>query len=291
MKATFEEKEYETAANIELMCGPHSNFVRSSGQVLEEIVGYDTAASIGQYHPIWRILKAQRPRGVVLLPAYFPGSTSRASGRLPQTSINLILQYKRPEYLSSPKSRQWSYWNNDYFRFQVTDHQQKALARLERNIGSRALVRYACPAFHASNDLEASQLAGTVLANSGFVSPNRLGVHKIWTYRKPGIAGIPNQSGEPQSFENIEQLIEISQEIALSNSNTLSENNENYLEQMCVGLEESFPDLMNYVDVWIRHLKTEKLELSSEQFETLRNYVFIQSSLRKLNSHWLVVDY
>lgn len=290
MKATFEEKEYETAANIELSCGSSSNFVRSSGQVLEAIVGYDTVASVDPNHTIWRVLRTPRPPGVMLLPAYFSSKGTRVVGRIPQSSVNLILQYKRPEYLNSPKSKQWHFWNNEYFRFQVTEHQQKALARLERSIGTRGLVRYACPAFKESSELEIHQIGGNVLANSGFVSPNRLGVHKVWTYQKPGIFGIPNHSGEPQKFESFRQILNETEDIASKSSISISNQNFDILNQMKDGLLESFPKVMESVENWIGNLKFDQVELASDQYESLRNYAFIQSSLRKLKAHWLVVN-
>lgn len=289
MKATFEEKEYETAANIELSCGSNSNFVRSSGQVLEAIVGYDMVASVDPNHTIWSVLRAPRPPGVVLLPAYFSSKGTRVVGRIPQSSVNLILQYKRPEYLNSPKGKQWPYWNNEYFRFQVTEHQQRALARLERSIGTRGLVRYACPAFKESSELEIHQIGGNVLAKSGFVSPNSLGKHKVWTYQKPGIVGIPNSLGEPQSFESFDEIKHMASNVPSIDQPNERSDDFRYLEQMANGLVESFPDLKKKVQSWLNELRFGQLELSELQFEAIENYAFIQSSLRKNNTKWYLI--
>ena len=96
--AEFEEKQYEIAATVEL--GRRGD-VFGAGQVLEKIVGYDAAAAPSADHPIWRVLRLPRPRGLRLLPSHWQRRTQPAARELPSVAVSLILQYKRPEYLLS----------------------------------------------------------------------------------------------------------------------------------------------------------------------------------------------
>jgi hypothetical protein len=91
-----------------------------------------------------------------------PGVNPPAS-RLPPTPVSLILQYKRPEYLSGPRAEQWRFWRQPYFRFGRTSDQHTVLRRLERNLGSDAIVRYAAPAFWRRGDLDAAHFGQWVL--------------------------------------------------------------------------------------------------------------------------------
>lgn len=131
-----------------------------------------------------------------------PGVNPPAS-RLPPTPVSLILQYKRPEYLSGPRAEQWRFWRQPYFRFGRTSDQHTVLRRLERNLGSDAIVRYAAPAFWRRGDLDAARFGQWVLVRSGFVSPNAVGRHRVWTYVKPGIDGRANPRRRPDPLKGL----------------------------------------------------------------------------------------
>ena len=178
MKAGFEEKQYESAANIELAFGNSRNFVHSSGQVFEAIVGYDAIAHADSEHVIWQILALPRPPGVRLVPELWKGGQSPRAASLPSHPVNLFLQYKRPEWMYGHRAAQWSYWRSSFYRFTLEQRQQEVLLRLEANLSSDAIVRYASPAFSDLSELEARQLAGEILNGSGFVAPSSLQGHK-----------------------------------------------------------------------------------------------------------------
>jgi len=179
--AEFEEKSYEIAACGEFMrgLGGQIGHVFAPGQVLEARLGYDAAVSVSQRHPIWNVLQVPRPAGVRLLPTYWRGGKQPEAGRLPGALISLVVQFKRPEYLHAGTAAQWRYWREPYFRFARQTRQQRILRRLERAVGNDALVRYSAPAFWRWRDLEAAQLAGRVLEESGFVSPAALDRHSV----------------------------------------------------------------------------------------------------------------
>jgi hypothetical protein len=130
VRAEFEEKQFELAMSVELADG-RLGTVYSSGQVLEAIVGYDAVAQPRHNNPIWQILQVPRPAGLRLVPVMWaPGATPDAS-RLPASPVSLILQYKRPEYISRAPAKQWTYWRAPYFRFERKQPQHKILRQLE----------------------------------------------------------------------------------------------------------------------------------------------------------------
>jgi hypothetical protein len=208
-RAEFEEKEYEIVFAIELASGRYNRFgtIFSSGQVLEKIVGYDAAATPDEQSDIWRLLQLPRPPGVRLVPSMWNPGINPLPHDLPHSPVSLILQYKRPEFLSGSQARQWRLWNQPYFRFARSTDQHTVLRRLERSLGSDAIVRYAAPAFWRRGELEAAQLGRRVLVRSGFVSPNTIGRHRVWTYVRPGIAGRANPPTRPRPFESIDDIV------------------------------------------------------------------------------------
>lgn len=206
VKAEFEEKEFENAANIELALGNAlPGRVVAIGQVLEHLLGFDAAARPDNDHLIWTVLNATRPPGLRLVPSMWPGSPIER-GALPTLPVSLVIQYKRPEYLKGANSRQWRLWHEPYFRFTRAPQQHEVLRSLEQRVGADLIVRYASPAFWRRGQLEAHQVAGRVLRRTGFVSPTQLGRHKVWTYVRPGVIGRANPSGEEWRFQGLRDL-------------------------------------------------------------------------------------
>jgi len=71
-RAEFEEKEYEQLAGVELAergGGNGSALLFPAGQVLEHVLGYDTAPDPVEGSVVWRVLQVPRPPGVRLVPA------------------------------------------------------------------------------------------------------------------------------------------------------------------------------------------------------------------------------
>ena len=192
--AEFEEKQYETAANIEL--GLQHAAVFAAGQVLEAVVGYDAAIHPPAQAPIWSLVGAA-PGGLVLTPNLWQRARVQPKApQLPSTYVSLILQYKRPKYLTTSMATQWHHWGKPYFRFPILHRQQVILSHLENALAARAVLRYACPAFWMYNDLQTYQAARDVLSQSTFVSAISLTGHSAWTYDLPGTVGYANPNGE-----------------------------------------------------------------------------------------------
>jgi hypothetical protein len=87
----FEEKSYEIAYSVELGRGIGGSLtVFAPGQVLENILGFDSAAAPGPSHPLWQVLGLPRPPGLSMVPALWSGGTTPASGHLPSYPVSVF---------------------------------------------------------------------------------------------------------------------------------------------------------------------------------------------------------
>lgn len=288
-RAEFEEKQYETAANIELARRLRHPAVFSSGQVLEEILGYDTVAAPSASHVIWRVLGVSRPKGVRLVPSFWLPYPSPPAERLPLSPVSLVLQFKRPDHLRGASARQWRLWSHPYFRFERTEKQHQVLRRVEQRVGNAAVVRYAAPAFWRYTELEAHQLAGRVLDESGFVSPAALGSHKVWTYDRPGALGYPNPDGEGLRFQSLDELLFRELPSVQSAELVLYRPLVEHVALLAEAVGYRSPAVRGPVEQWVRLVAREVPELESGVLRRLHDYALVQSALTKIGACWFLV--
>jgi hypothetical protein len=283
--AEFEEKQYEVAATVEL--GRRAD-VFGAGQVLEKIVGYDAAAAPSADHPIWRVLRVPRPKGLRLLPSHWQPGNQPPAGQLPSVVVSLILQYKRPEYLRGARAKQWESWGRPYFRISRTSGQQRVLLRLERNLRTAATVRYAAPAFWRRGELEAAQLASAVLSRSGYVRPSDLGSHRVWTYDQPGIDGRANPAGPRRHFETLEQLFVGESLMNEPRDLVLYDDLPGHLRNLGGAALARNPSLRRDVEVWVKTLYSRDLGLTPVQIGQLGDLAAIVTVTDQVGASWHV---
>jgi hypothetical protein len=286
----FEEKEYEVAFAVEL--GQSMTYVRSSGQVLEKVVGYDAATNPAAQHEVWRMLRLRRPPGIrLVVPLWAPGKLP-PQDRLPASAVSLLLQYKRPEFMVGPNASQWRLWGQPYYRFTRTGHQQRILVRLERHLGGRAMVRYAAAAFHLRGELEQHMIQSAVIRNSGFVEPRGLGSHSVWTYLGPGIVGRANPDGEPIRFETFEDLFTDHGEPTISRAD-LVENDEDRLDAHLALLgavaREREPSLRIPIERWLRAAAAAEIQLSATTKRRIADIASITTLMHRIGGSWHLV--
>ena len=289
--AEFEEKEYEGAANGELAAG---GFIMSAGQVIEKIVGYDAIAAPVASHVVWQLLRVPRPPGIRLLPRFwYPGETPSAA-RLPEQPVSLVLQYKRPQYLHGPRAAQWSYWHQPYYRFTRRDFQHKVLRRLERALGSAAVVRYASPAFWRYAELEAAAVTHQVLRLTGFVPPLAMGSHRVWTYVQPGIGGRANPTARHVPFETTDQLFAswgTPPDSSLSvRAGALPDRLGIHLGVIAQAARSQEPLLRHKVAEWVRRVRSRELLLSDTGLQQLAYVATITSLMDRIGATWHIAD-
>jgi hypothetical protein len=290
--AQFEEKEYELQFSIELAKGRFGT-VWGAGQVLEGIVGYDGVADPDIKHIVWKILKIPRPKGVILSPALWRGGSRPSPSDLNSKPITFVLQYKRPEYLRGARASQWNLWHKPYYRFKRSAKQQSILARLEQNLSGSAVVRYASPAFWTRADYEANASTGTVIEKSGFVSPNALKRHSVWTYIEPGIEGKANPSGQKIQFESASGLEK------LLNSSSYKDKSESIelVDEYGYELARQFGSLADYrqptlrkeIKVFAENLMKTELNLSTKTRISIIALAAFTTLLENIGASWYLV--
>ncbi len=278
----FEEKQYEQAANIEL--GVRHTNVFSAGQVMESVLGYDAAAHQPASSPIWRILRANPRSGIMLVPnLWFRAATQPPSAVLPTKIISLVLQYKRPEYLSRSNSKQWHYWNQPYFRFDLMDHQQRILEAFESSSEQAVVTRYASPGFWKFAELEDRIMNRMVLEDSNYVRPNRLIGHDCWTYVRCGIRGYANADPEEIECERFDELFK--QLNRAADETTLLK----HLQLVSDQLRDAAPSTERITRDLFSNVEYEFDDLSTERRAGLANLELISSYAAEASANWFVL--
>ncbi len=290
-RAEFEEKEFEVAAAIELAWGPEGRgAIYSSGQVIENILGYDAAACPSTNHPIWGVLAVSRPPGLRLWPSFWLPGVMPPLARLPSNPVSLILQYKRPTYLHGPAAKQWHRWHRPYFRFERTADQQSVLLRLEKSISDSLLVRYAAPAFWTSGHLQTHQIARTVLISSGYVSPSMLVGHKVWTYERPGTVGYPNPSGRGGQFQSLADILSSMSSASTSlNQVAIFDGFDDHLRRLAQAATEREPTARALVREWVGRISPNQ-NLGTLTIQRLAYVASIQTVLNRIGATWYMRD-
>ncbi len=241
MKAHFEEKVFEQHLNNELLNGSHKFF--PPGQVLENLVGYDVALHT-ENAVFWRTIlrneswfkefSVSYQKGVFLeetennLEAVF-------NDAFPPFQFNAFIQHKRPNKMLNSRAAEWDRWKKEYFRYDIVDHQQDILEKLESKIGDDGVVVYASPAFYKMEELWDAVDSRTVVSKTNFCQPHRLINHRRYTYTEAGSHGIAHS--EPEEIQSKHFLEELERLYSLERTEVIS--NSEFLLQSCQIVESS----------------------------------------------------
>lgn len=301
-RTEFEEKEYEQPLNRQLLLG--SNNLWSPGQVFEKKIGIDSAI-LATKVLFWHLFNYKNiPAGSSLSKIdwrYFRTLSLKERKRLPSFKVNLLIQAKRPHYRYGVNS-DYAAWGitNDYWYFNTTPHQQKILEKLERKLNRKALVVYACPAFHKFSDLDKYISTGKLVSNSTFVKPSKLKNHSKWVYDTPGTVGLANPEIERHSDDSFEKQLEqlsiiTSNEINSSVNDTV--NNLLLLEKVAIDLckEELYENTIAKAFLRRRDEILEILEIQINIPNTIANrkavraYVTFECFVQTLNLSWWTI--
>lgn len=230
MRAEFEEKSYEQHLTSELVHSRKLFF--PPGQVLEDIIGFDVALHTSKsafwklfphMHPWWHRILFRHPPGTHLRPEWWQELEHKIE-LLPKFKFNCFIQAKRPEHMMRSDAAEYSSWGNPYFRFDTFPSQQKALVLLAQKTVGKAVVVYACPAFHTCGELWAAIKSGKLVKQSNFCEIAKLNGHSRYSFASAGNVGIAHS--EPIRIESVsfEQVLDSfhSQRPAQSNSSFLA---------------------------------------------------------------------
>jgi len=245
MLAEFEEKQYEQHLNNALLKDKRLLF--PPGQVLEGYLGFD--AALFTTHPkFWKHFPflykkyfwfwKKIPKGTAL-PKELWQEFEYLIEDLPRFKFNAFIQHKRPEYMSVSRAAEWTSWNSPYYRYKLIPHQQDALSRLEKTIGNKGVVVYACPAFHTMKEFWAAVEQEKIVDKSNFCQAGKLDNHQVYTFKSPGNYGIAHSEPEKiESYDLSRRLEELTRsEPATTNKEHLSDLGE-VLHSVLIEIEE-----------------------------------------------------
>lgn len=286
MNAQFEEKEYESPLIRQLMVESHSMW--SPGQVFEGNFGIDASLEV-LIPEFWTTIgHSDYPKGVILSNYNFGYVWRRINHekKLPDFSLNLFLQVKRPEGLRNrPNNLKALGLRSPYWRFWIKEHQQELLMKLARKLNNRAFVAYASPAFHLIEDLYSNTRNNTLIENSTFVRAERLNGHHKWVYDCSGSSGIA--CSEPERIEDEYFFNEINNAIE-KNINEKNNSNENLslLERNIFEIANENRETNSIAnEILIRYESIRKMEISQES----KNYILVNIFADLTNSNWITL--
>lgn len=181
MFVEFKEKTFESYFVSEL--SRKSKIHYCPDQTDELHLGFDAMF----YVPYWRHLLAPRHFDVGRWLRGVTPSDVNAMGRAfnrvyPDLKANLFFQFKRPEFLTTPKAKEWKEWHGAYFRFSLYQHQHDILVKLSQCSSGKARVLYAAPKLVTTVDLIDAAKQQKVLATTQLVEADKLIGHKKCTF-------------------------------------------------------------------------------------------------------------
>lgn len=125
---------------------------------------------------------------------------------IPAMKVNLLFQYKRPQYITMSTGSEWHLWNQKYFRYELYAQQHALLSHIETKFWNDAVVLYAAPSVVDVSELVNLKRAGSIIDHTNFRRARELDGHHRNTYIK---AGTYSQAcSEPEKIENF-NLIEM----------------------------------------------------------------------------------
>lgn len=224
MRTTYEEKTYENYFNTEL--AGKSDIYFPIGQVQEGNFGFD-AASFSRHNRLWRKFGHRFPfwrfwdypfHGAELrhIADEMEDLLNRELNHLPNMKVNLLFQYKKPEYILTAQGREWKHWNKPYFRYSIYQEQQKLLMHIHDNFSQDVLVLYASPAIKDINELVERHKQRKIIDFSNFSKAKDLDGHHKNTYVEAGTYSIA--CSEPREIERI-NLLQTLERIDYNNKN------------------------------------------------------------------------
>jgi hypothetical protein len=265
MRATFEEKTYENYFTTEL--SRLTDIYFPLGQVQEGSLGFDSSAfsfnrrlwrRLG--HPFWFFLPfaGLEFREIADEMEHFLGVTL---DNIPRMKANLLFQYKKPEYIAIALGREWVYWKEPYYRYDIYKEQQALLMHIQQQFGKRIFIVYASPALHDVNDLVSAYLNRQIINVSNFRKAAELNGHHRNTYTKAGRHSIAYS--EPEMYENFD-LIRTLEDIDQENINDKYNNRDfivNFRKQLASIMSENQYYSASFIKLNEQFKKIEKYEL------------------------------
>lgn len=296
--ADFEESEYRGPLYNQLERGNH--LVWEPGQVFEKHIGIDRAAYITDPY-FWGLHGLVAPMsGVVLLDYdwHYIWKKRLKNKILPDFKLNLFLQVKRPHAGNRPRGKvKKAGIVGDYWKFEITPHQQVALEQLEKTLNGKSIVCYAAPAFHTQAALYEHTRNQSIVPSSSFPPASALTGHGAWYYDNGGLSGVANPDFVRTEFEPLQtrivSLIERAQSRSVNAGESLRDLAESLVRSTSEVQEPSstdtwFQQLLNRVDDHVSSM-TELGLGDGEDIQAIMHYMQVRAFCNAYRLDWLVI--
>lgn len=206
MDVGYVEKTFETYINAELLNKYGHGW--APGQHEEGFVGFDFYFHMPLFLQFFRFgYHKNLYRGVNIrdILRYVEHEHSIILRKLPSIKVNMLLQYKCPEYMHKFNSKEGKYWNKDYYRYKIDMNQQQLIQNIHDNF-TDVIVLYAAPAINSADQLSKCALKKKIIKNTNFTEGSKLRGHKVNTYVEAG--NISKAFSEPEIIEsfNLERM-------------------------------------------------------------------------------------
>jgi hypothetical protein len=296
--ADFEESEYRGPLYNQLERGNH--LVWEPGQVFEKHIGIDRAAYVTDPY-FWGLHGLASPMsGVVLLDYdwHYIWKERLKDKILPDFTLNLFLQAKRPHSGTRPRGKvKKAGLTGDYWKFEITPHQQVALERMAANLNGNAVVCYAAPAFHTQAALYEHTKNQSIVPSSSFPPASALAGHGAWYYDRGGLSGVANPDFVHLEFEplqtRIANLVERIQPQSVNATKSLRDLANSLVRsdsevQAPSPTDTWFQQLLNRVEAQVSSM----LEFGvrdEEHIQSLRHFMQVRAFCNAHRLDWLVI--
>lgn len=285
MKASFEEKSYESYFNTELASLTDIYF--PLGQVQEGSLGFD-ASAMTRNRRLWRALGHPfwffpHFGGVSLLEIaedmeHFLGV---ALDNMPDMKANLLFQYKRPEFITKSSGAEWNHWNQPYYRYDIFREQHDLLMRIDASFGLQDFIVYAAPALINVNELVDAYIKRQIINLSNFRKASELSGHHRNTYTREGRYSIC--CSEPERSENFDLIKELNK---LEISGEISDNyNRNFIKNVSNHISGIMSEHRDYAKAY---LKLRDHYSKFEQYNLLYSHLLMKNFSQLTGMQWLV---
>lgn len=287
MRSTFEEKTYESYFNTEL--NSISRIYFPIGQVQEGCLGFDSS-SYSRSRKLWKYFGHPFLWGIPFVGCDLYEIAEEMEkylgvhiNNLPQIKVNLLFQYKKPEYIASSLGKEWEFWKTAYYRYDIYEEQQELLMNINATLGSKVCLLYAAPAIHDVNDLVKAHKAKNIIKLSNFKKIEDLDCHHRNTYVKSGTYSIA--CSEPEKSENFDLIRYMSEDFTDGNNNRDFTDNSDLL----IGFKNKITSIVYENKFYGESFRLLNKEIDRfEEFDILHSMLVMNNFKQLLGTQWIL---
>lgn len=287
MDARYEEKTFESYFNNEL--DKKTSIYFPLGQVQERALGLDSVAHSRSWM-IWRKLGypfwfSPQFSGVELteIASEMEKHLDREVKNIPPMKVNMLFQYKRPQYITMSTGAEWHLWNEKYFRYDLYAQQHALLSHIENKFGHDAVVLYAAPSVTDVSELVKLKKASSIIDSTNFRRARELDGHHRNTYIK---AGIYSQAcSEPERIDNF-NLIELIEAMEANRS----QDNKGRIVSFASNVSSTMAEVegLGYLKTAFRDRMNEFRDYELEQFDLIYALLTMAVFREVTGCQWLI---